>query len=283
MIARKKIFSAVALLSAGIAVSAHAASADGLMSSSAFGGEHQFRSSINLGTTLTPSLAVAGPVETSSSALPDAPSAVLSGSYIAPAMASYARPANIAPKYAVDIKPGQEAQPLDAHDKVIFGLRDAISPFSFVGYVVSAGYSHVTNGQPNYGTNSTAFGQRFGATVARDASETIFAESILAPVFHEDPRYYVMGDSHNFFARVIYSVTRPIITRTDHGHQTINASVLVGYAGGSALSYTYYPEINKNFKDTAATFGGSLAGAAVGDFVSEFLDDALGLFHHRRD
>jgi uncharacterized membrane protein YfcA len=101
----------------------------------------------------------------------------------------------------------------------------------------------------------------------------------MAPVLHEDPRYYVEGPRHNIVHRTLYAITRPIITRTDGGHSTLNGAVLVGYAAGSALSYTYYPEINKNFKDTAATFGGSLAGAAIGDFVSEFIDDTLQALH----
>jgi hypothetical protein len=46
-----------------------------------------------------------------------------------------------------------------------------------------------------------------------------------------------------------------------------------------APSYAYYPAINRNFSDTAATFGGSLAGAAIGDFVAEFTDDVLQALH----
>jgi len=196
---------------------------------------------------------------------------------LAPQNATKAGP--VAPKYSITISAGFKAQPWTAHDKFIGGLRDVVSPFSLIGDVVSAGYSHVTNGSPNYGTDKGAFGQRLGATFIRDSTETFFAESIMAPVLHEDPRYYVEGPRYNIFHRTLYAVTRPIITRTDSGRSTLNASLLIGYAGASALSYTYYPEINKNFKDTASTFGGSLAGAAIGDFVNEFIDDTLQALH----
>jgi hypothetical protein len=179
----------------------------------------------------------------------------------------------------MNISAGYHAQQLTSHEKVILGFHDMYSLPTFVGEIASAGYSHVTNGQPNYGTDKGAFGQRVGASVLRDASEDLFSEVILAPILHEDARYYIEGPRYNFFHRTIYAATRPIITRTDTGRSTINASVLIGYAGASALSYTYYPEINKNFKDTAATFGGALAGAAVGYFVSEFTDDVLQALH----
>jgi hypothetical protein len=224
----------------------------------------------------------ASSTESSSVALPEAPSTLLATPLapepqLAPKDARTAGP--VAPKYSMTISAGFQAQTWSQHDKVVAGLRDLYSISSITGEIASAGYSHLTNGQPNYGVNSEAFGKRVGASFARDTSETLFTEVILAPVFHEDPRYYVEGPTHNLVHRTLYAVTRPIITRTDHGHSTINASLLLGYAGASALSYTYYPAINQNTKDTVATFGGALAGAAVGDFVSEFLDDVLQAVH----
>lgn len=213
-------------------------------------------------------------------ALPEDPSVSLALApvpQLAPENATKAGP--VAPRYSMTISAGYKAQPWTAHDKFIGGLRDVVSPFSLLGDIFSAGYSDLTNGSPNYGTNAKAIGQRIGATVLRDSSETFFAESIMAPVLHEDPRYYVEGPRYNIVHRTFYAATRPIITRTDSGRSTLNGAVLIGYAAGSALSYTYYPEINKNFKDTASTFGGSLAGAAIGDFVNEFLDDVLQAFH----
>jgi hypothetical protein len=228
----------------------------------------------------TPVTSPAYVAATSSSAtLPDDPSIHLAGIEAAPAPQSATSAAPTAPRYTMTISPGYHAQQLTRHEKVILGFRDMYSPSTFVGEIASAGYSHITNGQPNYGTDKGAFGQRLGASALRDTTENLFSEVILAPMLHEDARYYIEGSHYNFFHRTIYAATRPIITRTDSGKSTINASVLIGYAGASALSYTYYPAINQNFKDTAATFGGALAGAAVGDFVNEFLDDVLQTLH----
>jgi hypothetical protein len=177
------------------------------------------------------------------------------------------------------IAAGQATPKLDAGDKVLLGLRDAVAPFSAVGWLASAGYEQLTNGSPNYGTDRGAFGQRLGAAALRDATEGIFTDSILSPVFHEDPRYYQLGPSHNFFLRVVYAGTRPIIGRTDGGRTTVFFASLGGNLAGSALANAYYPPVNRNFTQTMETFGGSLGGSAVGDVVSEFFTDVVHLVH----
>jgi hypothetical protein len=222
-------------------------------------------------------------------ALPDAPSAIAAPAAVgrlAPAKSmpagsifSAPDPNTPASKHDKYILSGQAVPPLAPQDKVVLGLKDAFSPFALVGIAASAGYSHLTNGSPNYGTNSTAFAQRFGAAAARDTSEGLFTDCIMANVFREDPRYYQMGDGHNIVKRAIYATTRVIITRTDGGHTSPNLALLSGYAGGAAMTNLYYPQLNRGFNQTALTFGGSLGGAVVGNLVSEFLSDTLQFVH----
>jgi hypothetical protein len=158
-----------------------------------------------------------------------------------------------------------------------------VSPFSAVGWFASAGYEQLVNGSPNYGTDRGAFGQRLGAAALRDASEGIFSDSVMSPILHEDPRYYRLGPSHNFFVRVIYSGTRPIIGRTDGGRTTPNIANLAGTLAGAALASAYYPPLNRGFTQTMETFGGSVGGSAVGDLASEFFADFLHLLHPKRN
>jgi hypothetical protein len=231
--------------------------------------------------------------------LPDAPSAVSSSRSIP---AEDARPVEdarssspwnflginkqvpeVAPRTAINIMPGQRALPLRTGDKILLGIRGSATPLSVVGWVASAGYSHLTNGSPNYGTNSGAFAQRFGAAAARNASEDIFSDSIMAPIFHQDPRYYVMGrHGHSFIKRALYAGTRPIIGRTDGGRTVPNYAILTGNLGGAALTNLYYPPLNQGFSQTMQTFGSSLGGSAIGFLVTEFYTDALELVHLKK-
>ncbi len=189
-------------------------------------------------------------------------------------------------KYDTVILPDEKAVKLTVHDKVIFGIKDSISPFSIIGWGLSAAYEQGVDGSPNYGViNNTqtgkSFAQRLGAAAARDTSETIFSESILAPILHEDPRYYAQTN-HGFIYRVVYAGTRPLITRTDGGRTTVNFSNLGGNFAGAALTQAYYPPINRGFNQVLETFGGSIGGSALGDLASEFLPGLLEAVHFKK-
>jgi len=218
----------------------------------------------------------------SSSSLPNAPSAVLQTLRgYAPDTTQSVRTMT-APVQWKRIPPGWAAQPLTPREKMELGVEDLYSPLALLSYTVAAGYEHLRNGQPNYGTDSPAFGERLGAAVLRDTSEAIFTDVVFAPMLQEDPRYYVQGREQKFLHRVMYAITRPLITRTDDGRETVNGAQLLGYAGAAALTNAYYPQINRNFHDTAATFGGAIGGSALTNLASEFAYQILEIAHLKK-
>jgi hypothetical protein len=187
-----------------------------------------------------------------------------------------------APHLQMTIAPNEIAEPMPVQAKIVGGLKDSVSLFSATGWIASAGWSHLTNGSPNYGTDKGAFGQRLGAAAVRDISEDVFANCLFAPIFHEDPRYYIMGRGNNVLKRAVYAATRAVITRTDGGRTTPNFALLAGNAAGSALTVTYYPSLNTSFTEVAKTFGGSVGGNAIGFVVTEFIADALEYTHLKK-
>jgi hypothetical protein len=183
---------------------------------------------------------------------------------------------------AMTIAPNEIAQPMPVRDKVVGGLGDAVSLFAATGWIASAGWSHWTNGSPNYGTDKGAFGQRLGAAALRNVSEDIFSDCLFAPVLHQDPRYYIMGRGHNILKRAVYAATRTVVSRTDSGHTTPNFALIAGDAAGAALTVTYYPAKNTTFSEVAETFGGTIGGSALGFVVTEFIGDALQYAHLKK-
>jgi hypothetical protein len=214
-------------------------------------------------------------------ALPIAPSALMF-SDDSSAMFAQSQSMGTAPKHDKTIPTGWTAERLTARDKIIVGAKDLYSPENFLAIAVSAGYSHLTNGQPNYGVNSEAFAKRVGAAAVRETAQGVFTDMVFSPLLRQDPRYYVKGPQYGFFNRTMYAITRPLIGRTDGGRSTINASLLLGYAGAAALTPTFYPQMNRNFHDVASTYGGSIGGAALGFFVSEFSTDVLQAIHLKK-
>jgi hypothetical protein len=173
------------------------------------------------------------------------------------------------------INPGEVAQPMTVKEKVLGGMVNSVSLYSATGWLAAAGWEQLWNSSPNYGTDSGAFGERLGAAALRGVSEGVLSNSFFAPLFHEDPRYYVMGKGHPFIKRAFYAGTRAIITRTDSGKTTPNFSLIAGNLAGSALTIPYYPPLNTSFKEVMITFGGSIGGSALGFVVDEFIVDAL--------
>jgi hypothetical protein len=176
----------------------------------------------------------------------------------------------VAPLHRKFIMPDMRAQRITARDKVIIGLKGTYSPMNFSGIIFAAGYEQLRNGQPNYGTDSGAFGERLGAAGIRGTTQGVFTDSVFAPLLHEDPRYYVQGNQYGIMHRALYALTRPVITRTDSGRRTINGAQLLGYAASTALNNAFYPASNRNVKDNVEAYAGSIGGSALSSLLIEF-------------
>ena len=187
-----------------------------------------------------------------------------------------------APHLHLTVYQGETAAPMTVPDKIMGGLKNSVSLFSMAGWITSAGYEQLTNGSPNFGTDSGAFGQRLGIGAIHGISNGVFSTSLFAPLFHQDPRYYVMGRGHPFLKRLVYATTRPIISRTDSGQSTPNFALFAGNAAGAALTVVYYPAQNTTFSQVTRTFGTSLAGSAFGFVMDEFVIDALVDLHLKK-
>ena len=188
---------------------------------------------------------------------------------------------SIARKYATVILPGQSAQPLTGRDKVTFAARESVSPFTLLSVVVSATWSQALDSAPHYGQGWGPYGQRIGAAAARNTVQLLAADAVVAPLLHDDPRYYVLGRDHGLVNRAVYAATRVILTRNDSGERRLNVPLLAGYAAAAGANNLYYPERDRGGSQTAENWISSVGGAAAGFEVNEFLDDALRIAHIR--
>ena len=175
-----------------------------------------------------------------------------------------------APKYANVIEPEYQQAGLTGLSKSAYALHELFSDQFPVEVVISAGISHGANSDPLYGKDRNAFAQRVGAAGARQASQIVFSEAFMAPLLHEDPRYYVMGSGHSMFKRVGYAATRVLFTRTDSGRTTPNLALLAGYGGSAALTQLYYPVRSRDTTAVLSGYGLSLGGRAIGYELAEF-------------
>jgi hypothetical protein len=102
----------------------------------------------------------------------------------------------------------------------------------------------------------------------------------LPTVFHEDERYYALGQG-SILHRAVYSSTRIFITPDYHGHNTINASELLGRGIAQGISTTYYPSASNTASSLATKYSYALLRDAATNTFREFWPDIAVHVLHR--
>ncbi len=145
---------------------------------------------------------------------------------------------------------GTHLPPLTSGQK--FGLTaQYFNPYTFIFVGVEAGFNQATNKPKEYGQGAEGYGKRYGAGFADGLTDTIFTTGVYPSLFHQDPRYYRLGNG-GFSHRTGYAVSRILVTRQDSGRKTINVSEILGSFTSSAVGVTYYPASQRDFSHVAS-------------------------------
>jgi len=94
----------------------------------------------------------------------------------------------------------------------------------------------------------------------------------LPTVFHEDERYYAMGQG-GIWKRAVYSTSRVIITPNYRGHNTFNAAEIVGRGIAQGISISYYPSADTSASSIATKYGYAVMRDAATNAFREFWPD----------
>jgi hypothetical protein len=102
----------------------------------------------------------------------------------------------------------------------------------------------------------------------------------LPTIFHQDERYYAMGQG-SIGKRALYAASRILITPDYHGHNSFNASELLGRAMAQGVSATYYPSADRTAGALATKWGYALMRDAATNTFREFWPDIATHVLHR--
>lgn len=159
--------------------------------------------------------------------------------------------------------------PLGTGGKFKLFVNNSISGFGIAASAASAGIGQARDVPEGYGQGAEGYGKRFGAIMARNASNNFFGTFLLASALHQDPRFFVR--SHlSFGDSVKYSLQRMFITRKDSGGDTFNWSGLLGPLASEGLANTYYPDRQRTVGDTFTRYGIDLASRAGGNLLRQY-------------
>jgi hypothetical protein len=139
--------------------------------------------------------------------------------------------------------------PQTVKEKFKTAMLDSFDYSSFIFVAGQAGIAQWTNSYPYFGQGAKGYGRYYWHTLADAINENTWVEFIVPSILHQDTRYYTLGKGP-FGKRVAYAFTRVIITRTDSGHRTFNASEILGAGAFSGVANLYYPSQERTFTKT---------------------------------
>ena len=151
--------------------------------------------------------------------------------------------------------------PLSAGGKFKLFVDNSASLSTLVGSAADAAIGQAEDYPHGYGQGWEAYGKRFGATMARNASSNFFGTFVLASMLHQDPRFFPQRDP-TFGGSVKYALTRVVITRNDDGNDAANWSGLIGPLMAEGLANAYWPEEDRTAGQTFRRYGVDLATTA---------------------
>ena len=152
------------------------------------------------------------------------------------------------------------------------------SSFIFVG--ITSLMSEGTNAHPQLGKGVPGFGRYYWRGFADKTDGNYLVIFALPTIFHQDERYYALGKG-GFWKRGIYAASRILITPDYHGHNSFNASEILGRGMAQGISTAYYPSHDRTLGALAMKYGYALGRDALTNVFREFWPDIATHVLHR--
>jgi hypothetical protein len=163
-----------------------------------------------------------------------------------------------------------DAAPLTAKQKFSLALHSIADPVALLGTGFIAGIEQAQDTFPGYGQGAAGYGRRFGAAYGDDAIGRILASAALPVLFRQDPRYFYKGVGSKK-ERVLYAITRTVVTRGDNGKTQPNYSHILGTLAAGGISNFYHPDGNRGIGLTFRNEALDTAGNAANNLIREFI------------
>lgn len=172
------------------------------------------------------------------------------------------------------------AIPLMPRQKAYLALHEITDPASVATIVATSAISIGADSHSAYGPGLKGFGKIAGVTLLQDATGQFFGTFLIPSIAHQDPRYYRMPQA-SIPKRLLYSVSRTLISRHDDGTPMLNYATLLTYPITAETSNLYVPGIQTDAPSTTKRIVIGLALDPVNNLIAEFLPDLAKRVHVR--
>jgi hypothetical protein len=170
--------------------------------------------------------------------------------------------------------------PMTWQQKGYLALHDLADPAN-IGTIL--GISAITVGADShsaYGPGMKGFGKSVGVSLLQDATVQFFGEFAIPVLAHQDPRYFRMPHAP-VPKRILYAVSRTVISRSDSGRSMPNYGTLLSYPIDAELANFYVPGIHPDAASTGIRILTGYGLDPVNNLLNEFLPDVASRVHIR--
>ena len=178
------------------------------------------------------------------------------------------------------VSAGAMAPPPTPKQSFIIATRNSFDYSSFIFVGVTSLMAEATNAHKQLGKGPEGYGKYYWRGFVDKTDGNYLVIFALPSVLHEDERYYAKGEG-GFWKRGIYAATRILITPDYHGHNTFNASEVLGRAMAQGISTTYYPSKDRTGRSPAVKYGYAMGRDALTNVFREFWPDIATHVLHR--
>ncbi len=173
---------------------------------------------------------------------------------------------------------GSNPVPLSANQKFHYYLGSAYGSKSFAFSLMGSGINQARDAVPEWGQGVEGYSKRFASVF----TEKIVQESAyfgFVTLFHEDPRYYRLGQS-GIAHRSLYAAEQVFIAHKDSGGTRFGYTNLIPAFGSSCISRQWRPDSYHNWGDYLTNFAILLGIDAAKNVLNEFWPDVRRMLHH---
>jgi hypothetical protein len=170
--------------------------------------------------------------------------------------------------------------PMTWEQKGYLALHDVTDPATIGTILGISAITVAADPHSAYGPGLKGFGKSVGVSLLQDATAQFFGAFAIPVVAHQDPRYFRRPHEH-FTKRVVYSISRTVISRSDSGKSMPNYATLLQYPISAEIDNLYVPGIHPDGPSTVARIFTGYGLDPVNNLINEFLPDVASRVHVR--
>jgi hypothetical protein len=169
--------------------------------------------------------------------------------------------------------------PIPVHYKLEIAVKDSFDyPLMGVAAIYSCFYQ-LYDSHPQFGEGLKGYAKRLATSYTDQVVGNMLAEGFMPSLLREDPRYFRMNQGKGS-KRLLYAISRIVITRTDSGGKSFNFSEVFGNGIAAAVGLSYYSD-SRSVGSYLQNWGTQLGTDALSQVLKEFWPDVK-RWHDRR-